>query len=109
MVSLSPRPCDKAELLKMADPERISLAVSKQVALVGSRSLYEKINNNFKEKRFDAIFAKVKSQNSIFLFYACRGLIFRILGPGLGIGVGSKGLSQYLTVFCHFCGVFMEI
>ena len=46
-------------LLEKVDQEKISLAVSQQVALVGSQSLYEKINKNFKEERFDAIFAKV--------------------------------------------------
>ena len=71
----------KQQLLKQADQEKIDLAVSQQVALVGSKSLYEKINKNFKEKRFDAIFAKVKFQNSNFLFYAWRGIIFRMFEP----------------------------
>ena len=64
---LSPQPINKAKLLKKADQEKISLAVSQQVALVGSQRLYEKINNNFKEGGFDAIFAKVCI--SIFLFF----------------------------------------
>merc|ERR1719219_2006649 len=42
----------------MTDPEKISSAVSEQVALVGSQSLYEKINTNFREERFEAFFAK---------------------------------------------------
>ena len=50
---------DNAKLLKKVDQEKISLAVSQQVALVGSQSLYEKINKNFKEANFDAILAKV--------------------------------------------------
>ena len=75
---LSPRPANKAELLEMADQEKISLAVSQQVDLVGSQSLYDKINKNFKEGGFDAIFAKVH-----FLFYFCHWSIFRILGVRL--------------------------
>ena len=55
-----------AKLRKMADPEKITSMVSQQVALVGSQRLYEKINNNFTGVRFDAIFAKVKLDNSIF-------------------------------------------
>ena len=65
---ISPRPYNKALLLKQADQEKIALAVSQQVALVGSQSLYDKINKNFKENGFDAIFAKVK-QFSSFLYY----------------------------------------
>merc|ERR1719219_2366978 len=42
----------------MTDPEKISTAVSQQVALVGSQSLYEKINTNFREGKFEAFFAK---------------------------------------------------
>ena len=49
-----------AELMEAADPEKISSTVSQQVALVGSQSLYERINTNFKEGRFDAFYAKVK-------------------------------------------------
>ena len=56
-----------AELIKMTDPDKISSAVSQQVALVGSQSLYEKINSNFKEERFEAFFAKVELLNQIFL------------------------------------------
>ena len=47
------------ELMKEADQRQISSAVSQQVALVGSQSLYERINNNFKIGRFEAFFAKV--------------------------------------------------
>ena len=65
---ISPRPYNKALLLKQADQAKIALAVSQQVALVGSQSLYDKINKNFKENGFDAIFAKVK-QFSSFLYY----------------------------------------
>ena len=50
---------ENAKLMKKVDQEKISLADSQQVALVGSQRLYEKININFKEKRFDAMFAKV--------------------------------------------------
>ena len=85
-ICLSPRTDDNAELLKKADQQKISLAVSEQVSLVGSQSLYEKINKNFKEYGFDAIFAKVKLKNSFFLFYVSRWSIFRILGSGLGVG-----------------------
>ena len=56
-----------AELITMTDPDKISSAVSQQVALVGSQSLYEKINSNFKEERFEAFFAKVELLNQIFL------------------------------------------
>ena len=49
-----------AEVMKASDEEKISSAVSRQVALVGSRVLYERINRNFKEGRFEAFFAKVK-------------------------------------------------
>ena len=58
-----------AKLMKTADPEKISSVVSQQVALVGSQGLYEKINSNFKEGRFEAFFAKVKLESSILLFY----------------------------------------
>ena len=59
-----------AELMKAADQDKISSTVSQQVALVGSESLYQKINKNFKEGGFDAFFAKVKLlDNSILLFY----------------------------------------
>ena len=64
---LSPRPANKAELLEMADQEKISLAVAQQVALVGAQSLYDKINKNFKEGGFDAIFAKVQHFLVLFL------------------------------------------
>ena len=49
-----------AELMKEANQEKISAAIAEQVALVGSQSLYERINNNFKEMRFEAFLAKVK-------------------------------------------------
>ena len=48
------------ELMKSADQDKISAAKEEQVKLVGSLSLYEKINKNFKELRIDALFAKVK-------------------------------------------------
>ena len=49
-----------AKVMEASDQEKISSAVSRQVALVGSRVLYERINRNFKEGRFEAFFAKVK-------------------------------------------------
>ena len=49
-----------AELMKEADPDKISTAIAEQVALVGSQSLYERINKNFKELRFEAFLAKVR-------------------------------------------------
>ena len=49
-----------AELKEAADQEKISSAVDEQVALVGSRVLYERINSNFREGKFEAFFAKVK-------------------------------------------------
>ena len=60
-----------AELMEAADPDKISSTVSQQVALVGSQGLYERINNNFKEGRFEAFFAKVKLETSLLLFYLC--------------------------------------
>ena len=48
-----------AELMKSADQDKINSAISEQIALVGSRSIYERINKNFKEQRFEALFAKV--------------------------------------------------
>ena len=48
-----------AELMKKADPDKISSAIAEQVALVGSQSLYERINKNFKELKFEAFLAKV--------------------------------------------------
>ena len=47
------------ELMKEADPDKIASAVSQQVELLGSQSLYERINSNFKERRFEAFLAKV--------------------------------------------------
>ena len=49
-----------AEVMEASDQEKISSAVSRQVALVGSQVLYERINRNFMEGRFEAFFAKVK-------------------------------------------------
>ena len=49
-----------AKVMEASDQEKISSAVSRQVALVGSQVLYERINRNFKEGRFEAFFAKVK-------------------------------------------------
>ena len=40
--------------------KKISSAISEQVALIGSRSLYERIDKNFKELKFEAFLAKVK-------------------------------------------------
>ena len=37
-----------AELMKEADPDKISSVIADQVALLGSESLYERIHNNFK-------------------------------------------------------------
>ena len=48
-----------AELMKEADQDKISSAIAEQVALVGSQSLYERINSNFKELKFEAFLAKV--------------------------------------------------
>ena len=73
---------DNALLLKQADQEKIDLAVSQQIALVGSKSLYEKINKNFKEHGFDAIFAKVKLINSIFVCYVIWNIDLHLTCPG---------------------------
>ena len=54
-----------AELMKEADPDKISTAIAEQVALVGSQSLYERINKNFKELRFEAFLAKVRAKLDI--------------------------------------------
>ena len=48
------------KLWKVADPEKISAAVSQQVEIVGLRSLYERIDKNFKKQKSEALFAKVK-------------------------------------------------
>ena len=48
-----------AELRKEADPDKIASAISQQVELLGSQSLYERIDNNFKEMKFEAFLAKV--------------------------------------------------
>ena len=45
---------------------KINSAISEQIALVGSRSIYERINKNFKEERFEALFAKVKQDMIIY-------------------------------------------
>lgn len=52
-----------AELMKSADQNKINSAISQQIALLGSREMYERINRNFKERRFEALFAKVKLKN----------------------------------------------
>ena len=52
---------NNAKVMEAADPNKISSTVSQQVALVGSQGLYERINNNFKEGKFEAFFAKVKT------------------------------------------------
>ena len=49
-----------AKLMEAADQEKIDSALAQQIALVGSRRLYERINKNFKEVKFEALFAKVK-------------------------------------------------
>ena len=48
------------KLWKAEDPKNISAAVSKQVEIVHLRNLYEKIDNNFKKQKSEALFAKVK-------------------------------------------------
>ena len=48
-----------AELMKEADPDKISSAIAEQVALVGSQGLYERIHDNFKKLKFEAVLAKV--------------------------------------------------
>lgn len=52
-----------AELMKSADQNKINSAISQQIALLGSREMYERINRNFKERRFEALFAKVTLKN----------------------------------------------
>ena len=52
------------ELVRAADPGKITSAVSQQISLLGSRRLYERIDNNFKISKFEAHFAKV---NLLFL------------------------------------------
>lgn len=47
-----------AKLMEAADQEKIDSALAQQIALVGSRRLYERINKNFKEIKFEAVFAK---------------------------------------------------
>ena len=47
-------------MMEAADQDKISSTVAQQVALVGSQDLYERINTNFKEGKFEAFFAKVK-------------------------------------------------
>ena len=48
-----------ADLMKEADPDKISSAIAEQVALVGSQGLYERIHDNFKKLKFEAVLAKV--------------------------------------------------
>ena len=48
-----------SELVQAADQAKISSAVSQQIALFGSRRLYERINKNLKISKFEAHFAKV--------------------------------------------------
>ena len=52
-----------AELMKSADQNKINSAISQQIALLGSREMYERTNRNFKERRFEALFAKVTLKN----------------------------------------------
>ena len=40
-----------AELMKSADQNKINSAISQQIALLGSREMYERINRNFQEGR----------------------------------------------------------
>ena len=47
------------ELVQAADQAKISSAVSQQITLLGSRRLYERINNNLKISKFEPHFAKV--------------------------------------------------
>ena len=47
-------------LMNSADQDKISSAVSEQIALLGSKKMYERINQNFRKGRFEALFAKVK-------------------------------------------------
>ena len=46
------------ELVQAADPAKISSAVSQQISLLGSRRLYERIDNNLKLAKFESHFAK---------------------------------------------------
>ena len=48
-----------AKLMRSADRDKINSAVFQQIALLGSESLYERINQNFMDGRFEALFAKV--------------------------------------------------
>ena len=57
------------ELVKAADPAKISSAVSQQISLLGSRKLYERINNNLKIAKFEAHFAKVNLPGARFPGY----------------------------------------
>ena len=57
------------ELVQAADPAKISSAVSQQISLLGSRKLYERINNNLKIAKFEAHFAKVNLPGARFPGY----------------------------------------
>ena len=50
-----------AELMK----KKIDSAISEQVALLGSQRMYDRINNNMEEGKFEPLFAKVKLHNLI--------------------------------------------
>ena len=40
--------------------EKIDSAISQQVALLGSQRMYDRINKNMEEGKFEFLFAKVK-------------------------------------------------
>ena len=50
-----------AELMK----EKMDSAISQQVALLGSQRMYDRINKNMEEGKFEFLFAKVKLPNLI--------------------------------------------
>ena len=78
-----------AELRKEADQEKISAAIAEQVALVGSQSLYERINNNFKKLKFEAFLAKVKLKISY-----CKGNYISFLTRNtLTCSAGGRSIS----------------
>ena len=65
-----------AELMKAADQDKISSAVSQQIALLGSRSRYERINLNLKLGRFEPLFAKVKPLTILIVAFSHLILLF---------------------------------
>jgi len=46
------------KLLEKTDPAAVKAVVNEQVELLGSQLLYQRINNNFLEQKFEAFFAK---------------------------------------------------